>query len=880
MPLPLFFSCNTVFFLPRNITTMSTRASGSVLHAGLDSEEEDFDATFTDDEAALNSSDDDDDGDDDDEDMEDEEKDVEEEEELDDRTDLPTPDVEEAVTKRLAQLNAALGHISCKKNALNENSGEDVEMHIDVLCPFSDLSKDEKEYLKKAKTIRHYDPSKKGGCKKPISKKKQRATAATSTAGNVEKSSSGKRTLSTLVPSQKAQGKDPKAAYLPHQTDAIEKLTDLLTNGSGVLLAHAPGWGKTLSTLGILSAMQENNKTKAMTAIVLYPLTLASVWRMEFDKWDFPNLMFSNAFESKRQIDNFIEIYSPSADQPGVMRLFMMTHDLFVHAVNADMKAALNTVDFLVIDEVHVFKNDATKKHLAVINSRSDDFCGRTIGLTGTPVQNNVAELYGLLNLIQPNYFGSLTKKEVLSKAGATCKNSSLVQVMINNDWLYKRLTSIMHRQDASSVLHSLLTNDDYAICFDAGFAKDSSLQPSKPALQAREEMLQQSKDSRIELVNTGITGCIDQGAKLLVFSERKEFLDTLYKMFEDTSLLLTGDTSNSTRAKLVKEFQSNDSIKVFFLSIKAAGMGITLTKATHVFICDACWNPTYETQAIARAVRIGQTKTVKVYRFLAQSSIEIMIARDGPNKLGTADRIVDDKPLSSIFSQEQLREKNPQYIVDPCDKCYEVPNDDAVLTQLHLHAVTKFVPLNYAKLIHIATKEHTEKEAWAYDQHMLSTMHYKKLGTFCLMPDLLDESVQALMEASLWPPIVEIDATSIETYDLWKYLSLTCKFGPYKRDDKVKYKMQIAYGDDEKFINHNTSWGHCDIHEVIGKEGSYMKDRVWFEPFAPQGTPLVDDTKYMAIRLQACLTTEKGKKEVTSNWSDPSAVFKKSFFV
>ena len=481
-----------------------------------------------------------------------------------------------------------------------------------------------------------------------------------------------------------------------------------------------------------------------------------------------------------------------------------------------------------------------------------------------------MAELYGLLNLIQANYFGSLTKKEVLSKAGATCKNSSLCQVMINNDWLYKRLTSIMHRQDSSSALHSLLTNDDCAICFDANFDKDSSLQPSKPALQAREEMLQKSRDSRMVLVQNGIDACIRQDAKLLVFSERKEFLDTLHKKFEDTSLLLTGDTSNPTRARLVKEFQSSDSIKVFFLSIKAAGMGITLTKATHVFICDACWNPTYETQAIARAVRIGQTKTVKVYRFLAQSSIEIMIARDGPNKLGTADRIVDDKPLSSIFSQEQLREKNPQYIVDPDDKSYEVSNDDNIFFNLMTTGID-FKSFNYAKLIHTATKEHTEKEAWEYDQHMLSTMHHKdkELEAFGVHLHPILDRLQTFTDTCLWPPIVEINAKWLAISKI--EFTLICKFGPWKQDENViKYRMQIAFGDDEKFINVNPSWEACEI-----KWWNSGKD--WLPVFQPH---LVDDTKYMAIRLQAHLYQEEKDSWVGSNWSDPSAVFKKSFFV
>ena len=844
---------------------MSTRASCSVLHSALDGEEDDIDATFTDDDAEIVSSADDDDDDDDEEDMEEEDvsEDVEEDDKLDAISDLPTQDDEDAVTALLAKMNAKLAATkSATSDSNQEDSDEDVEddtMHVDVLCPVSDLSKKEKEVLKKAKTIHYYDPAQKGGCKKPIAKKKKRVPP--STPANVKNPTSGKSGKRALSTSPTLLRKDPKTAFLQHQTDAMEKLTETLSNGSGCLLAHAPGWGKTLTTLGILSTMQDNDKSKAMTAIVLYPLTLASVWRSELEKWDFPNLEIWDSFESKKQIDVFIDfIHLQPPSKPGTMRLIMMTHDLFVHAIEANLKSALATVDFLVIDEVHTFKNDATKKHLAVIESRSNDFCGRIIGLTGTPVQNNVAELYGLLNLIQRDYFGSLSKKEVMKMIGSNCKNSSLDIVMLKNDTLYKKLVDIMHRQDDSSILHSLFMSEDYAICFDAGFPKDSFLQPSKPALQAREEMLQQSKDDRLEVVRMGIETCIDINEPLLVFSERKEFLETLYDRFKDAkSRILTGDTSNSTRAKLVKEFQDDVSIKVFFLSIKAAGMGITLTRATRVFICDACWNPTYETQAIARALRIGQTKTVNVYRFMAQSSIEIMIARDGPNKLGAANRIIDDKPLSSIFTQEQLQEKNPQYIVDPDDHKFKVPDEaDQILTRLS-YFPKGLKTFNYANLIHTVIKNHTEKEVWASLQK-LTENGYKRLESF----------VFERCNEPLFTPVVKRHKSFSDR------LMLTFQFGPWK-NEKVKdlkgkkhqlltLKVQIALGDDKDFIQTNPDW--IDL-----KHGTdFNRNNLMFE------IDFFDDSKYMAIRVGA--TIEGMDKPLgLTGWSNPSAVFKKSFF-
>lgn len=832
---------------------MSTRASGSAIYSGLQDEEDDIDATFTDNEAALNTSDDDDE-EDEDSNME-EEEDVEDgDDDMDAITDLPTKDDEAAVSVLLAKMKAR--RIGSSSSPVAKDYSEDYDnMHVDVLCPLSELTKEEKTVISKARSINYYDPSSKKGFAKPIVKKIRRSTPSASSASGVKQKQ--KKPSAPIVPF--TQGKDPKTAYLPHQTEAIVKLTGLLENGSGCLLAHAPGWGKTLTTLAILSFMQESDPTSSMTTIILYPLTLASVWRSEFVKWTFPNLEIWKSFDTKKQIDDFATFYQEPTNKLGVMRCILMTHDLFVHAIQSDFKAAVDTVNFLVIDEVHVFKNDSAKKHIAVINSRSSDFCGRIIGLTGTPVQNNVAELYGLLNLIQPNLFGTMTKKEVMKEWGANCKKSSLAEVCLQNGAMYERLTQIMHRQDASSGLHALLTNDDYAICFEAGFDKDMSIQPSKPALQAREEMLQASKDNRWHIIRYGIQACINLRAPLLVFSERKELLETLHKEY-DNSRLLTGDTSNSMRAKMVYDFQSNV-FDVFFLSTKAASMGITLTSATHVFICDACWNPTYETQAIARALRIGQTQNVTVYRFLAQSSIEIMIARDGPNKMGSAERIVDDKPISSVFSQEQLKEKNPQYIVDPNDKRYAVSEKaDPILMHMAL-AKPEFKVFNYANLIQTVTRNNTEKEIWANEQLLVQTSFYNNSDLKSFDEDKPGEINNFKLDPP-WRPFVYTESANTT--------KILCKVGPW-RHKAVDYEIQVAFGDDKDFMKINPQWNGCDWQGYTGINHNSLSlvFEVNIDDF---------DTKYIAIRVRGEAWLSAFGRSIFTPWSEASVSFKKSF--
>ena len=236
------------------------------------------------------------------------------------------------------------------------------------------------------------------------------------------------------------------------------------------------------------------------------------------------------------------------------------------------------------------------------------------------------------------------------------------------------------------------------------------------------------------------------------------------------------------------------------------------------------------------------------------------MIARDGPNKLGAANRIVDDKPLSSIFTQEQLQEKNPQYIVDPDDEKFRVSDAvtmaDGILRQLSFYPNGLKV-FNYANLIHTVIKNHTEKQVWAELQDLIET-GYKRLESF----------VFERRNEQLFTPVVKRHMTFPDAS------MLTFQFGPWKNETVknaegherylLTLKVQIALGDDKEFIQNNPNW--IDLFYRI----DHLKpNNLMFE------TDSFDDSKYMAIRVGATYADSNAEL----GWSDPSAVFKKSFF-
>jgi non-specific serine/threonine protein kinase len=151
------------------------------------------------------------------------------------------------------------------------------------------------------------------------------------------------------------------------------------------------------------------------------------------------------------------------------------------------------------------------------------------------------------------------------------------------------------------------------------------------------------------------LTTIIKSKQKILLFSSFVKHIELYIKWCKNNKIdfsLLTGETSIAERETKVNEFQNNPNISLFFISLKAGGVGLNLTAASYVILLDPWWNPFAENQAIARAHRIGQKQNVTVVRFITKDSVEEKILLLQKRKLEIAESIIDIDNLPSEIEQ------------------------------------------------------------------------------------------------------------------------------------------------------------------------------------------------------------------------------------
>jgi SNF2 family DNA or RNA helicase len=162
---------------------------------------------------------------------------------------------------------------------------------------------------------------------------------------------------------------------------------------------------------------------------------------------------------------------------------------------------------------------------------------------------------------------------------------------------------------------------------------------------------------AKLDLLLPQLAEVLDEGHKVLVFSQFTSFLALLRQQLEAAGhsyLYLDGKTRN--RKELVEEFQSGTGSGLFLISLKAGGLGLNLTAADYIYLLDPWWNPAVEAQAVDRAHRIGQTRPVFAYRLVARDTVEEKILELQAGKRALADAIVEaDESLITRLSREDL---------------------------------------------------------------------------------------------------------------------------------------------------------------------------------------------------------------------------------
>ncbi|MFT4249765.1 MAG: DEAD/DEAH box helicase [Candidatus Woesearchaeota archaeon] len=430
------------------------------------------------------------------------------------------------------------------------------------------------------------------------------------------------------------------ATLREYQQAGYDWLHFLNKHSFGGILADDMGLGKTLTCLAMLQWAYENNPQARFLVVV--PTSLVDNWLAERNKFaqEMPVYThYGTSRETKAEnIPAGITITSYNT-----LRL------------DQELLASIQW-EYAVLDESHAIKNPASKVAQATrtLNAKNK------LAITGTPIENNVSELWSQMQFTNPGLLGSY-EAFTTTYGEATTQEQETLKNLIKPFLLRRTKQQVAKDLPKKTILTQLCEMTD----------KQASLyEATKQHLQeeVRNELQQKGATNKIflallrlrqlanhpqlltnnyhaesgkfEALFEKIQEAISEGHKILIFSSFTKILDLVEKQMQE-HLYLRIDGSTKNRQALVEEFQTNKHVNAFLISLKAGGVGLTLTAADYVFIIDPWWNPQAEMQAIDRAHRIGQQKPVFVYKFITKNTVEEKIARLQESKLELANNLI-----------------------------------------------------------------------------------------------------------------------------------------------------------------------------------------------------------------------------------------------
>lgn len=480
------------------------------------------------------------------------------------------------------------------------------------------------------------------------------------------------------------------ATLRPYQQAGYYWMKLLKRNGFGGCLADDMGLGKTLQALTLLLDAS-NDKFDAVvptsglgeqlslfdtpatvtkitdrpTSLIVMPLSLIHNWCSEASKFA-PRLKVYPYIGANRPHNvNIFDLYDVVVTTYGLVRN------------DVDL---LKTYPFyyIILDESQAIKNVSSKNYQSVTSLNSK----YKLVLTGTPIENSLTDLWAQMNFVNPGLLGSLQsfKLEYVNviERDPQCQRSRQLQALIEPFVLRRTKAQVasdlppkteqirvcsmekeqqsLYESEKSAMRNALLEK----ISHD-GMAKSSTL-----VLQSLMKLRQIACHPRLagfcepsakfDEVTRVLETVLSEKHKVLIFSSFVSYLGIYEDYLKEHGIryaLLTGDTRN--REGVVQQFQTDDSVQVFLISIKAGGVGINLTAADYVFILDPWWNPSVESQAIDRAHRIGQDKNVFVYKFITADTLEEKIVKLQSQKSDLASIFVNSNPLKDMTADKLM---------------------------------------------------------------------------------------------------------------------------------------------------------------------------------------------------------------------------------
>lgn len=478
-------------------------------------------------------------------------------------------------------------------------------------------------------------------------------------------------------------------ALFPHQLEALNWLRKCWYRSKNVILADEMGLGKTVSACAFLSSLYFEFKV-SLPCLVLVPLSTMPNWLSEFALWA-PDVNVVE-YHGSAKARAIIRQYEWHANGPSGLNKKTEAYKFNVLLTTYEMVLAdsshLRGVpwEVLIVDEGHRLKNSGSKL-FSLLNTFS--FQHRVL-LTGTPLQNNLGEMYNLLNFLQPASFPSLTSFEEKFNDLATAEKVDELKKLVAPHML-RRLkkdamknippkTERMVPVELSSIqaeYYRAMLTKNYQILrnIGKGVAQQSMLnivmqlrkvcnhpylipgtEPDSGSVEFLHEMRIKAS-AKLTLLHSMLKILHREGHRVLIFSQMTKLLDILedYLNIEfgpKTYERVDGSVSVADRQTAIARFNQDKSRFVFLLSTRSCGLGINLATADTVIIYDSDFNPHADIQAMNRAHRIGQSNRLLVYRLVVRASVEERILQLAKKKL-----MLDQLFVNKSGSQKEVED-------------------------------------------------------------------------------------------------------------------------------------------------------------------------------------------------------------------------------
>jgi len=455
-----------------------------------------------------------------------------------------------------------------------------------------------------------------------------------------------------------------------YQRKGVDWLNFLKEFNFGGILADEMGLGKTLQVLALIQKRKENNC--GLPSLVVCPTTLVWNWQAEIKKF-LPSLtvLIPTGKDRRQQLEKIKE------------------HDIVItsYALLRRDSAYYTPLefDYVILDEAQNIKNHQTINAKAVKQLKSH----YRLVLTGTPMENSISDLWSILDFLMPGYLGghesfrgryeipilknkdterlkTLSRKikpfilrrlktDVIRELPEKIEQIGWCELEPTQQRCYEQMLSLAKTNVLKAYQEKGLNKSRMAILTIILRLRQICCHPLLAGVNLGHRL---QISSKLNLLKELLSESLDGGHKILIFSQFTQMLDIITEYLKKEKLTFERmDGSTKDRREIVERFNQDPETKIFLLSLKVGGVGLNLTSADTIILFEPWWNPAVEDQAIDRAHRIGQKKSVTAYKLICKGTIEEKILELQKKKKNLIDSlVVAEEGISKALDWEDIK--------------------------------------------------------------------------------------------------------------------------------------------------------------------------------------------------------------------------------